>query len=57
MLLQVHDEIVIECPQHELAETAKVVRQVMEDAYPLSIPLTTEARSGRSWGEMQVLRL
>ena len=52
MLLQVHDEIVIECPQHELKETAKVVQKVMEEAYPLSIPLSTEAKSGRSWGEM-----
>jgi DNA polymerase-1 len=57
MLLQVHDEIVIECPETELIETAGLVQKVMEEAYPLSIPLTTEARSGRSWGEMQVLRL
>ena len=52
MLLQVHDEIVIECPQQELKETARAVQKAMEEAYPLSIPLSTEARSGRSWGEM-----
>lgn len=52
MLLQVHDEIVIECPQQELKQTAKAVQKVMEEAYPMSIPLLTEARSGRSWGEM-----
>jgi DNA polymerase-1 len=56
MLLQVHDEIVLECPQNELAETARVVQHVLESAYPLSIPLSTEARWGRSWGEMQVLK-
>ena len=56
MLLQVHDEIVLECPQDELAKTARVVQQVMEDAFPLSIPLSTEARWGHSWGEMQVLK-
>ena len=55
MLLQVHDEIVIECPKAELEKTARAVQKVMEEAYPLSIPLSTEARSGRSWGEMQVL--
>ncbi len=55
MLLQVHDEIVIECPQSELLETARVVQDTMESAYPLSIPLSTEARSGISWGAMQVL--
>ena len=52
MLLQVHDEIVIECPQQERKETAQVVQKVMEEAYPMSIPLSTEARWGRSWGEM-----
>lgn len=52
MLLQVHDEIVIECPQQELKQTAKAVQKVMEEAYPMSIPLLTEARSGRSWGAM-----
>ena len=55
MLLQVHDEIVIECPQQELEKTAQAVRKVMEEAYPMSIPLSTEARWGRSWGEMQDL--
>jgi DNA polymerase-1 len=55
MLLQVHDEIVIECPKAELEKTAQVVQKVMEEAYPMSIPLSTEARWGRSWGEMQAL--
>lgn len=55
MLLQVHDEIVIECPHSELEQTARIVQQTMETAYPLNIPLSTEARSGKSWGAMQVL--
>ncbi len=55
MLLQVHDEIVLECPQSELEKTAEVVQKTMEEAYPLSIPLSTEARSGISWGAMKVL--
>jgi DNA polymerase-1 len=53
MLLQVHDELVIECPQNELHETLRVVRAVMENAYPLSIPLSTDARWGTNWEEMQ----
>lgn len=53
MLLQVHDELVLECPEDEVLSTAKVVQQVMETAYPLSIPLATEARSGLNWGEME----
>jgi len=55
MLLQVHDEIVLECPKSELEATARVVQETMEAAYPLSIPLLTEARWGPSWGEMQVI--
>jgi DNA polymerase-1 len=55
MLLQVHDELVLECPQAELAEMVRVVKQVMESAYPLNIPLETEARAGQNWGEMQVV--
>ncbi len=53
MLLQVHDELVMECPRTELKETISVARAVMENAYQLSIPLTTEARWGTNWGEMQ----
>ena len=55
MLLQVHDEIVLECPKSELETTARVVQETMEAAYPLSIPLLTEARWGSSWGKMQVM--
>ncbi|MGC8857335.1 MAG: DNA polymerase, partial [Anaerolineae bacterium] len=52
MLLQVHDEIVLECPQEEMKATAQVVQETMGSAYPLSIPLSTEARWGHNWGEM-----
>ena len=52
MLLQVHDELVLECPKAELLQTAKVVQDVMENAFTLNIPLTTDARWGLNWGEM-----
>jgi DNA polymerase-1 len=55
MLLQVHDEVVLECPKSELDATARVMQETMQTAYPLSIPLLTEARWGPSWGEMQVI--
>ena len=55
MLLQVHDELVLECPEGELKKTARVVQETMANAYPLSIPLETEARAGKNWGEMEVL--
>ncbi|NLF50089.1 MAG: DNA polymerase I [Leptolinea sp.] len=52
LLLQVHDELVLECPEEELLSTGKVVMRTMELAYPLSIPLLTEAKWGRNWEEM-----
>jgi DNA polymerase-1 len=53
ILLQVHDEIVLECPLEELAETTKLVQNTMENAYLLDIPLRTEARSGKNWGVLK----
>jgi DNA polymerase-1 len=56
MLLQVHDELVLECPKDEMEKTAQVVQKAMTDAYQMSIPLETEARWGKNWGEMTVLK-
>ncbi len=56
MLLQVHDELVIECPIKELTEIASLVQHEMENAFTISIPLKTEARFGKNWGEMQPIR-
>jgi DNA polymerase I len=53
MLLQVHDELVLECPERELKETARVVQETMANAFPLDIPLSTEARYGKNWGDMK----
>jgi DNA polymerase-1 len=55
MLLQVHDELVLECPQNEIKKTARIVRSMMENAYNLTVPLKTEARSGHDWGNLSVL--
>lgn len=55
MLLQVHDELVFDCPKKELKETARLVQDLMENAFPLSIPLSTEARYGVNWGETESL--
>jgi DNA polymerase-1 len=55
MLLQVHDELLLECPQDELKATSRVVKEVMENAYQLSIPLTADAAWGVNWGELQPL--
>jgi DNA polymerase-1 len=55
MLLQVHDELVLECPVKELVQAAQTVQQVMDNAFQLKVPLETDARSGKNWGEMSPL--
>ncbi len=55
MLLQVHDELVFEAPAAEVETAAALVKRVMENAplpaVALSIPLTVDARAGRTWAE------
>jgi DNA polymerase I len=53
MLLQVHDELLLEVPEVELAEAAGLVVREMRNAVELSVPLEVEVKMGRSWGEMR----
>jgi DNA polymerase-1 len=55
MLLQVHDELVLEVPEVELAEAAGLVVREMKHAVELSVPLEVEVKIGRSWGELRKL--
>jgi DNA polymerase-1 len=49
MLLQVHDELLLEVAEHELDETCRVVRQEMEGAMTLDVPLKVDLGIGASW--------
>jgi DNA polymerase-1 len=49
MLLTVHDEIVIEAPETSAAEVAGIVKETMENVFPLAVPLAVDAHWGRSW--------
>jgi DNA polymerase-1 len=51
MLLQVHDELVLEVPESEVEVVSPIVRQTMESAYPLAVPLKVELAVGPSWME------
>jgi DNA polymerase-1 len=55
ILLQVHDELVLESPQRFLRKAATIVQDVMESVYKLDVPLKTDARSGPNWGELKPL--
>jgi DNA polymerase I len=57
MLLQVHDELVLECPTDEVPAVARVACAVMENAFKLDIPLGVEVRSGKNWEEMQGIKV
>ena len=51
LLLQVHDELIIECPEAQAAEVARLISQQMESVYELTVPLLAEAKWGKSWFE------
>ena len=48
MLLQIHDELVIELPEDEVAEVTEVTRATMEGIVDLDVPLKVEVASGRT---------
>ena len=51
LLLQVHDELLFEAPEHEADTLASVARQVMECAASLSVPLVVETGIGKTWAQ------
>ncbi len=56
MLLQVHDELLFECPSDELDATMAVAREVMQSAYGLRVPLKTDAQAGTNWYDLEPIR-
>ncbi|MEY4065397.1 MAG: hypothetical protein RIR26_1605 [Pseudomonadota bacterium] len=51
LLLQVHDELVLECPRSEVDATAKLLKNALEGAVEFSIPLVAEVGTGQNWLE------
>jgi DNA polymerase-1 len=52
MILQVHDELVLECPEEELAEVAALVREKMEGAFKLDAALKVDVEVGPNWYDL-----
>ncbi len=52
ILLQVHDEMLIESPIEEENEVKKILKIMMETAYTLNLPLRANIETGKSWGEI-----
>ena len=51
LILQVHDELIVECPEEQAEEVAKLVSFEMEHVADLNVPLNAEAKCGKSWYE------
>jgi len=52
MVLQVHDELLFECPAGQVRPLADLVRDAMQNAYPLDVPLRAEVKSGHNWWDV-----
>ena len=51
LILQVHDELIVETPAETAEQVRRLVQQEMETAATLWVPLLVEAKVGRTWGE------
>ena len=51
LIMQVHDELIVECPEGEQQAVETLLRQEMEQVAALAVPLTAEAHSGKNWRE------
>ncbi len=55
LLLQVHDELIVEAPEREVIAAAHLLREVMSSAYQLVVPLSVNLETGPNWAEMSPL--
>jgi DNA polymerase-1 len=53
MTLQVHDELVFEVPEAELDVMRSLVREQMENVYPIAVPLMVEMGVGKNWRDLE----
>ena len=53
MILQVHDELLLEVPEKELPVVTKMVKEVMESVFRLAVPLVVETKWGPNWRDMK----
>lgn len=51
LILQVHDELIVECPVEEIEMASQILREEMEQAAQLSVPLTADVNQGQNWLE------
>ena len=52
LLLQVHDELLLECPDDEVDQVANLLTKAMENAADIGVPLRVELKIGKTWADM-----
>lgn len=52
MILQIHDEIMVEAQEHLAEQIGQEMTEIMENVYKLDVPLIADARIGATWGEL-----
>ncbi len=55
MIMQVHDELVFEVPEPEMTVVSKMVREIMQDCFPISVPIIVDLKVGPNWADMKSL--
>jgi DNA polymerase-1 len=53
MILQVHDELIFECPAKEMDQVRALVLDIMPRGMELKVPLKVDMKTGRNWGDME----
>ena len=57
LLLQIHDELLYECPESSVPQVAQIIKRNMEHVVSFSVPLSVQVRMGRRWGEMKPMKV
>ncbi|MDE6958392.1 MAG: DNA polymerase I, partial [Helicobacter apodemus] len=53
LLLQVHDELIFECPENLVDSQGAMIKEIMENITTLKVPLKCSVNSGKNWGELK----
>lgn len=57
LILQVHDELILEVPGQELTQVAPLVCEIMQSSFDLKVPITVELKAGPNWADMKAVNV
>jgi DNA polymerase-1 len=55
LIMQVHDELILEVPQKKVAEVSTICKKIMEDVVTLRVPIVVDVKTGDNWGQLEPL--